>query len=83
VKIGSCAVAAGLILAACATSPAQNTTSQSARAGQGSSTAPVNVPVVTPVRCGIDNGGFGAPVRHFGNETPWSEDPFRNPCWPN
>ena len=23
--------------------------------------------------CGDDNGGFGAPTRHFGNPTPWSE----------
>lgn len=30
-----------------------------------------------------DNGGFGGNVRHFGNATPWSENPFSNPCWPN
>jgi hypothetical protein len=23
--------------------------------------------------CGDDNGGFGAPTRHFGNSTPWAE----------
>jgi len=31
--------------------------------------------------CGSDDGGFGAPVRHFGNPTPFSENPF-NGCWP-
>jgi hypothetical protein len=31
--------------------------------------------------CGNDDGGFGAPVRHFGNPTPFSENPF-NWCWP-
>jgi hypothetical protein len=30
-----------------------------------------------------DDGGFGADVRHFGNTTPWSENPFFHPCSPN
>jgi hypothetical protein len=33
-----------------------------------------------PQACGSDDGGFGAPVRHFGNATPFSENPF-DPCW--
>jgi hypothetical protein len=43
---------------------------------------PAEAPVETVVGCGDDNGGFGAPVRHFGEPTPFSDDPFRNPCWP-
>jgi hypothetical protein len=43
---------------------------------------PAEAPVETVVGCGEDNGGFGAPVRHFGEPTPFSDDPFRNPCWP-
>jgi predicted small lipoprotein YifL len=37
--------------------------------------------VQTSQDCGDDNGGFGAPLRHFGNPTPFSENPF-NACWP-
>jgi len=37
--------------------------------------------VHTSQDCGDDNGGFGAPVRHFGNPTPFSDNPF-NVCWP-
>jgi hypothetical protein len=40
--------------------------------------------VRTPDNCPLsDEGGFGADVRHLGNTTPWSENPFLNPCWPN
>src|SRR5262249_37411035 len=39
--------------------------------------------VETPTGCGTDDGGFGADVRHFGDPTPWSDNPFLNPCWPN
>ena len=37
--------------------------------------------LVHTLDCGGDDGGFGAPVRHFGNPTPFSENPF-NACWP-
>jgi hypothetical protein len=40
-------------------------------------------PVEAPVNCPWDDGPFGAPVRHFGNVTPGSENPYLNPCWPN
>jgi hypothetical protein len=40
-------------------------------------------PVESPENCPWDDGGFGAPVRHFGETTPGSENPFLNPCWPN
>jgi hypothetical protein len=41
-----------------------------------------HVGVVQTVQdCGGDDGGFGARVRHFGNPTPFSENPF-NGCWP-
>jgi hypothetical protein len=40
-------------------------------------------PVETPENCPSDDGGFGADVRHFGDTTPWSENPYLNPCWPN
>jgi hypothetical protein len=37
--------------------------------------------VHTSPSCGDDNGGFGALVRHHGEPTPWSENPF-NGCGP-
>jgi hypothetical protein len=40
-------------------------------------------PVETPENCPSDDSGFGANVRHFGDTTPWSENPYLNPCWPN
>ena len=30
-----------------------------------------------------DENGFAGYGRYFGNTTPWSENPFLNPCWPN
>jgi hypothetical protein len=66
VKTGLCAFVMGLILAACAAAAAQNTKSQTASADQGSSTASTAAPVVMPAHCGIDDGGFGTPERHFG-----------------
>ena len=33
--------------------------------------------------CSYDDGGFGAAVRHFGETTSGSENPYLNPCWPN
>jgi hypothetical protein len=40
--------------------------------------------VTTPENCpAFDDRGSGAYVRHFGDTTPWSENPFLNPCWPN
>ena len=74
------AIALAVSLVACETAPlpqrgtlAQNTTPD------------VRMDVVrTPDNCPLsDDGGFGADVRHFGNTTPWSENPFLNPCWPN
>jgi hypothetical protein len=37
--------------------------------------------VQTVQDCGRDDGGFGAPVRHFGDPTPFSEN-LSNGCWP-
>jgi hypothetical protein len=31
--------------------------------------------------CGEDGGGFGKSGRHFGDSTPFSDNPF-NGCWP-
>jgi hypothetical protein len=39
--------------------------------------------VETPEDCPYDDAGFGAAVRHFGETTPGSENPYLNPCWPN
>jgi hypothetical protein len=40
--------------------------------------------VHSPVGCGAsDENGFAGYGRYFGNTTPWSENPFLNPCWPN
>ena len=40
--------------------------------------------VTTPENCpAFGDGGSGDYVRNFGNTTPWSENPFLNPCWPN
>jgi len=69
------ALAAGL--AGCEAPPARLATAQS-----GNSGAHLGA-VTTPEVCPSDDGGFGADVRHFGNTTPWSENPFLNPCWPN
>jgi hypothetical protein len=30
-----------------------------------------------------DENGFAGYGRYFGSTTPWSENPFLNPCWPN
>jgi hypothetical protein len=71
------ALAAGLV--GCAAPPAPRVaTSQSAssRVHLGAVTTPENCPA-------FDSGGSGAYVRHFGDTTPWSENPFLNPCWPN
>ncbi len=44
--------------------------------------APSPSDAVRAVRdCGSGDGGFGAPVRHLGNTTPFSENPFSG-CWP-
>jgi hypothetical protein len=62
-------IAAGV--AACAApSP---TRVASASNGPISMSSPKEVVVHTSPACGDDNGGFGAPTRHFGNPTPWSE----------
>jgi hypothetical protein len=69
------ALAAGL--AGCEAPPARLATAQSANSG-------VNLgAVTTPDVCPSDNAGFSADVWHFGNTTPWSENPFLNRCWPN
>jgi hypothetical protein len=40
--------------------------------------------VHSPVDCrASDENGFAGYGRYFGNTTPWSENPFLNPCWPN
>jgi hypothetical protein len=62
-------------LAACQSGPAPQRTA--------STSSVYLAPVVTPENCPYDDGPFGAPVRHFGNITPGSENPFLNPCWPN
>jgi hypothetical protein len=74
------AVACAVSLVACgsASAPSGGTLAQN-------TTREIRMDVVrTPDNCpASDDGGFGADVRHFGNETPWSENPFLNPCWPN
>jgi len=74
------AIALAVSLVACETAPLPQ------RATLAQNTTPdVRMDVVrTPDNCPLsDDGGFGADVRHFGNTTPWSENPFLNPCWPN
>jgi hypothetical protein len=63
-------------LAACQSGPAQQRVASTSRSAY-------LAPVVTPENCPYDDGPFGAPVRHFGNVTPGSDNPFLNPCWPN
>jgi hypothetical protein len=63
-------------LAACQSGPAQQRVASASRSAY-------LAPVVTPENCPYDDGPFGAPVRHFGNVTPGSDNPFLNPCWPN
>ena len=62
-------------LSACesASTPPTDTSAQNARLS----------PVEAPENCPYDGSGFGANVRHFGDTTPWSENPYLNPCWPN
>ena len=51
---------------------------------QTTTTTPQLELVHTTENCPVsDDGGFGADVRHFGDTTPSSENPFLNPCWPN
>lgn len=69
----TCALAAGLIACQSEPAPTRVVSSQSTSLG----------PVESPERCPSDDGGFGADVRHLGQTTPWSENPFLNPCWPN
>jgi hypothetical protein len=63
-------------LGACETTPS----SSRLASAQG---APMAV-VHSPVDCRTsDENGFAGYGRYFGNTTPWSENPFLNPCWPN
>ena len=72
-------VAFATALAGCGDSPAPRLA-----AGQ-SAGSPVHLgAVTTPENCpAFDDGGSGDYVRNFGSTTPWSENPFLNPCWPN
>lgn len=63
-------------LSACATSPPSVHV-----AAVKSADAPALGVVHTAPQCGDDAGGFGAPTRHFGEPTPFSENP-NNGCWP-
>ena len=74
------AVALAVSLAACDTAPARQNV-----AFVQNTTPRVRSDVVhTPAGCPVsDDGGFGADVRHLGTTTPWSDNPFLNPCWPN
>lgn len=69
------ALAAGL--AGCEAPPTRVASAQSTNSGLHFSV------VSTPENCPSDDYGFGANVRHNGETTPWSENPFLNPCWPN
>ena len=72
-------VALAAALTGCAASP-------SLRVATTQSASPqVHLGVVTtPESCpAFDDRGPGAYVRYFGDTTPWSENPFLNPCWPN
>ena len=74
------AIAAAFTLAAAV--GACSTANSSPRFGAAQPVAPPRFGAVHTLQdCGNDDGGFGAPVRHFGNPTPFSESPF-NWCWP-
>jgi hypothetical protein len=62
-------------LAACQSGPASQRIASTSNSYLG--------PVESSENCPRDDGGFGAPVRHFGETMPGSENPFLNPCWPN
>ncbi len=66
----------GLALSACAASPPTRVA-----AAQQPASLPRAGVVHTGPDCGDDDGGFGAPVRHRGDATPFSENAFSF-CWP-
>jgi len=70
-------IALAASLSACETSPSLQRV-----AALQSPAYPLHSGTVRTARdCGDDNGGFGAPVRHLGDPTPFSENPF-SACWP-
>jgi hypothetical protein len=69
------ATAVAASLAACDTTPSPNRLASA----QG-----VPMAVVQSPDCrASDENGFAGYGRYFGSTTPWSENPFLNPCWPN
>jgi hypothetical protein len=70
------AYAAGL--AACG-----STESQRADPARSGSSTPRSSTVKSQTNCPTDAEGAGTAGRHLGDSTPESEDPSRNPCWPN
>ena len=68
------ALAAGL--ASCAAPQASRVATAQSAVHLGAVTSLENCPA-------FGDGRPGAYVRHFGDTTPWSENPFLNPCWPN
>jgi hypothetical protein len=68
------ALAAGL--ASCAAPQASRVATAQSAVHLGAVTTTENCPA-------FGDGGSGDYVRNLGSTTPWSENPFLNPCWPN